>query len=303
MKRNLEQASGVLSLMRRRLPGRASFLDPALRLRQKETSVRVHSKPRSLRVAPAVVATLFRTVVACMAIEIAGLAVASAEPPPATVSTAASSSAPKAGSAAPGVTTAQPKGVIQAPLEKWRIIDSQSGPVNYYKLLQDGGRSIVRGSYQPPNKKAVLGFEVPERSRNRLHRLEWSWRAIKFPEKGDECVKERGDSSVVLYVTWRRFLRWYSLKYVWSTTRKPGTICDRRRNAFVAQDTVVLQSGGPPGVWKRESIDLTQEFRNHFGEGNERAEVPPLMGLGVMTDGDQTKTESTGDFADFVLSP
>jgi hypothetical protein len=26
------------------------------------------------------------------------------------------------------------------------------------------------------------------------------------------------------------------------------------------------------------------------------------MGLGVMTDGDQTKSESSGDFADFVFS-
>jgi hypothetical protein len=194
-------------------------------------------------------------------------------------------------------------GVLRPKLEQWRIIDSQSGPVNYYSLLQDAGRSFVRGSYQPPNRKAVLGFEVPEKSRNRLRRLEWDWRAIKFPARGDECVKERGDSPAVLYVTWRRFLRWYSLKYVWSTTRKPGTVCDRRRNTFVAQDTIVLESGGPLGVWKHESLDLVREFRAHFGEGDENAEVPPLMGLGVMTDGDQTKTESSGDFADFVLSP
>ena len=194
-------------------------------------------------------------------------------------------------------------GALRAAVEQWRIIDSQSGPVNYYSLLRDGPRTFVRGAYQPPNKKAVLGFEVPDAQRNRLHRLEWSWRAIKFPEQGDECVKEKGDSSAVVYVTWRRFLRWYSLKYVWSTTRTPGSVCDRRRNTFVAQDTIVLESGGPAGVWKHESIDLVREFRAHFGEGDEHAEVPPLMGLGVMTDGDQTKTESTGDYADFVLSP
>jgi hypothetical protein len=193
--------------------------------------------------------------------------------------------------------------VLRAAVEQWRIIDSQSGPVNYYAILRDGPLSFVRGSYQPPNKKAVLGFEVPEARRGRLRRLDWSWRAIKFPVKGDECVREKGDSPAVLYVTWRRFLRWYSLKYVWSTTRKPGTVCDRRRNTFVAQDTVVLQSGGPPGVWKHESIDLAREFRAHFGEGDEHADVPPLMGLGVMSDGDQTKTESSGDFADFVFSP
>jgi hypothetical protein len=194
-------------------------------------------------------------------------------------------------------------GTLRAPPEQWRIIDSQSGPVNYYAILHEGPLSFVRGSYQPPNKKAVLGFQVPESHRDRLRRLDWSWRAIKFPVQGDECVKNKGDSSAVLYVTWRRFLRWYSLKYVWSTTRKPGTICDRRRDAFIAQDTVVLESGGAPGIWKHESIDLAREFRAHFAEGDEHAELPPLLGLGVMTDGDQTKSESSGDYADFVFSP
>jgi hypothetical protein len=208
---------------------------------------------------------------------------------------AAPAATPKANASAPAV--------LRAAVEQWRIIDSQSGPVNYYAVLREGPISFVRGAYHPPNKKAVLGFEVPEARRGRLRRLDWNWRANKFPVKGDECVKERGDSAAVLYVTWRRFLRWYSLKYVWSTTRKPGTVCDRRRNAFVAQDTVVLQSGGPAGVWKHESIDLAREFRAHFAEGDEHADIPPLMGLGVMSDGDQTKTESSGDYADFVFSP
>jgi hypothetical protein len=194
-------------------------------------------------------------------------------------------------------------GVVRAAPERWRIIDSQSGPVNYYTIQRDAERTFLRGSYQPPNKKAVLGFEMPEKSRERVHRLEWSWRAVKLPLQGDECTKGKGDSAAVLYVTWRRFLKWYSLKYVWSTTRPQGTICDRRRNSFVAQDTVVLESGGPTGLWKREALDLTREFRAHFADGDEHADVPPLMGLGVMTDGDQTKTESIGDYSDFVLSP
>ena len=55
-------------------------------------------------------------------------------------------------------------------------------------------------------------------------------------------------------------------------------------------------------MWKRESIDLAREFRKAFADGDEKADLPPLVGLAVMTDGDQTKTESTGDYADFVLS-
>jgi hypothetical protein len=198
---------------------------------------------------------------------------------------------------------ASAKAVVRAPLEQWRIIDTQSGPVNYYSLMRDGELQFVRGTYRPPNKKAVLGFEMPDAGRKRMRHLEWSWRAMQFPEKGDECVKQKGDSAAVVYVTWRRTLRWYSLKYVWSTTRPPGTICDRRRETFVAQDTIVLESGGAPGVWKRESIDLAREFRKAFADGDEKADLPALVGLAVMTDGDQTKTASTGDYADFVLSP
>jgi DUF3047 family protein len=192
--------------------------------------------------------------------------------------------------------------VLRAAVEQWRFVDSQSGPVNYYSVLREDDLSFIRGTYQPPNKKAVFGFEVPESSRKRVQRLDWNWRAIKFPLESDECSSKKGDSTAVLYVTWKRTLRWYSLKYVWSATRPRGTVCDRRRNPFVAQDTVVLRSGGPPGVWNHESIDLAREFRTHFEDGDSKADVPPLIGLGIMTDGDQTKTESTGDYAEFVFS-
>jgi hypothetical protein len=214
-------------------------------------------------------------------------------------------SSPKKGTPAeadPSKASKATRPVIRAPVEKWRLIESESGPVNYYKLLRDAERPFIRGSYQPPHKKAVFGFELPEANRRRVQRLDWNWRAIKLPVQGDECSPKKGDSPAVVYVTWRRTLRWYSLKYVWSATRPTGTICDRRRNPFVAQDTVVLQSGGPLGVWKHESLDLAHEFRTHFEDGDPDADVPPLLGLGVMTDGDQTKTESTGDYADFVFS-
>jgi hypothetical protein len=216
---------------------------------------------------------------------------------------AAGGSAAKSPVAAAGAKVpAKKAGVIRASVDQWRLIDSQSGPVNYYRLMRDAERSFIRGAYQPPYKKAVFGFEVSEANRSRVKRLEWSWRPIKMPEHADECSPKKGDSPAVVYVTWRRMLRWYSLKYVWSASRPTGTICDRRRNAFVAQDTVVLRSGGPLGVWMKESIELAREFRAHFEDGDPDADVPPMIGLGVMTDGDQTKTESTGDYADFVLS-
>jgi hypothetical protein len=197
---------------------------------------------------------------------------------------------------------APPPGEFRLDVNKWRLAESESGPVNYYSVVNDPERPFIRGSYRKGYKKSVLAFELPDAEKDRARRLRWSWRAIKLPEQGNECTPGKGDSAAVLYVTWRRFMRWYTLKYVWSSVGTPGTICDRRRNAFVAQDTIILRAGGPLGAWQDESIDLRAEYRKHFEGGNPKASVPSLLGIGLMTDGDQTRTESTGDYAGFVLS-
>jgi hypothetical protein len=187
-------------------------------------------------------------------------------------------------------------------LDRWRLVESQSGPTNYYTVVPEAQRPFIRGAYKPGYKKAVFGIELPDAEKERARKLSWAWRAIKLPDRGNECTPGKGDSAAVIYVTWRRFMRWYTLKYVWSSVGTPGTICDRKRNAFVAQDTIILRAGGPLGVWQMEAIDLRAAFRTHFEGGNPRADVPPLLGIGLMTDGDQTKSESTGDYADFVLT-
>lgn len=186
-------------------------------------------------------------------------------------------------------------------VDKWRLAESESGPVNYYSVMKEQERSFIRGVYKPGYKKAVMAYELPDKEKEKASKLSWSWRAIKLPVQGNECNPGKGDSAAVIYVTWRRFMRWYTLKYVWSATGTAGTICDRRRNAFVAQDTIIMRAGGPLGAWQTETIDLRAAFRTHFEDGNPRASVPPLLGIGIMTDGDQTRTESTGDYAEFVL--
>ncbi|MEO7096250.1 MAG: DUF3047 domain-containing protein, partial [Polyangiales bacterium] len=126
-------------------------------------------------------------------------------------------------------------------------------------------------------------------------------RAVTLPVGGDECVSGKGDSAAVVYVSWKRGLRYYTLKYVWSAVSTKGAVCDRKRNPFVAQDTVVLESGGPLREWRNVSIDLASEFRNHFAGGDATAEVPDFIGLGLMSDGDQTKSDSSADWGTFVV--
>jgi len=178
----------------------------------------------------------------------------------------------------------------------FRVVDSYSGPVSYYKIVEDPAEPFIRAVYRPPLETVTLGAEVPEALRQRTRRVHWKWRAQVLPKGGNECKEGLGDSAAVVYISWKRGLKWYSIKYVWDTDAPKGQTCDQKRNLFVVQDTVILESGPPIGVWKDEAIDPTAEFRAHF-EGD----VPDFVGIGIMSDGDQTRSISAADYTGFAL--
>jgi hypothetical protein len=201
----------------------------------------------------------------------------------------------------PSVTHAEAPKVRLLP-QAFRIIPSESGDDNYFRRMTSPTGDFIRASYVPPMKTAVLGHEIPEALRPSVTRLSWRWRVQTFPIGANECGKGKSDSAAVVYVSWRRGLRWYALKYVWSTTAPKGAVCEKKRNPFAAQDTVVLESGGPVNEWRTVSLNPKAEFRKHFENGDPKADVPDLMGVGLMSDGDQTSSKSSADFGDFVVS-
>lgn len=188
-------------------------------------------------------------------------------------------------------------------MRRWQTVAQDSGPTNYYSVVDDAAvGTYIHSDYKPPYETMTRGYQVPESMRRTFHKISWKWRALVLPNGGNECARGKGDSAAVVYLTWKRGLKWYALKYVWSAVGPKGAFCDRKSNLFRAQETVVLQSGGPLNTWMTESLDLDAEFRRHFGNGDAHAEVPDFMGVGLMSDGDQTRSPSSADFAGFVLS-
>jgi hypothetical protein len=200
-----------------------------------------------------------------------------------------------------GRAQAAPPGELNLDVTRWHVVERESGPVNYYQVVNDPSMPFIHAQYTPPTATAVLGIEIGEVDRKRAREVSWQWRAVTLPKAGNECEDGKGDSAAVVYLTWKQTLKWYTLKYVWSTVGPRGAVCDRKRNPFVAQDTIILESGGPIGAWRSERVDLRQEFRKHFADGSPSADVPDFVGVGIMTDGDQTKSESSADYAEFVL--
>src|SRR5580704_9776599 len=102
-------------------------------------------------------------------------------------------------------------GDLYADVNGWRLIPRESGPVNYYRVVGDPLLPYIHAAYEPGYKTAVMGFEVPNGQARAFHRLTWKWRADVLPRGGDECAPGEEDSAAVVYVTWKRGLKWYSL--------------------------------------------------------------------------------------------
>lgn len=179
----------------------------------------------------------------------------------------------------------------------WRVVTSKSGPTNYYSQVVENGATFVRSKYVPGTKTTVLGWQTSDADRRGVKKLRWTWRAQTLPNGGDECRSGKEDSAAVVYVTWKSGLRYHTLKYVWSAVGTKGAVCDRKRNPFVAQDTIIVESGPANGAWRTVEIDLDAEHRRHFDN-----EAPPaFVGIGIMSDGDQTNSVSSADFGTFTL--
>lgn len=200
----------------------------------------------------------------------------------------------------PTALAAQP-GTIAVEPKDFHVVERESGPINYYRTLTKGQTSFVRGEYRPGLATVVLGFQIPSSDAAKVRSLTWRWRAVTLPRGGDGCTSGKRDSAATVYLTWKRALRWYTIKYVWTTVGTKGATCDKKRNPLVAQDTVVMEVGEPL-EWRSESVDLPGEFRRHFAGGDANADIPDFKGIAIMTDGDDTKSESAGDYADFVFS-
>ncbi|TMA18051.1 MAG: DUF3047 domain-containing protein [Deltaproteobacteria bacterium] len=191
---------------------------------------------------------------------------------------------------------------IPIDLHAFKVLERDSGPRNYYRTMSEvEEQEFIRGVYSPSLQTVTLFAPVPDELRRGARSLRFRWRALVLPRGGNECKSGRGDGAANVYITWKRGLRWYSVKLVWSTDAPAGATCNGTRNAFVASDSVIVRSGGPTGVWEEVEVDPDTLYRVHFEGGRADAEVPELQGIGILTDGDQTHNVSAADYAGFVF--
>jgi hypothetical protein len=181
----------------------------------------------------------------------------------------------------------------------FKVLEQDSGPVNYYSVLTEGGTEFIHSSYKPPLATVVLAAVVPEAARLTASRVSWRWRVHSPPTDSNDCGPGFSDSGAGVFLTFKSGMKYKILKYVWSTTGKVGSFCQSKRGLFLDRDTILLHVGGPLDTWQPESVDPRADYAKHFETKLE--DVPDFVGIAVMSDGDQSNSVVESDYADFVV--
>jgi hypothetical protein len=118
-----------------------------------------------------------------------------------------------------------------------------------------------------------------------------------FPTGADERREAVNDSVLAVYAVFPHSpVTVRTVKYVWSLSLPVGTTLSVSHGLT---RVIVLRSGQPTGRgWFEESVDVARDYRRLFGESPSRP-----LGIGVLTDADETKSRAVGDYATFALCP
>jgi hypothetical protein len=184
-------------------------------------------------------------------------------------------------------------------LKTFKVFKEDSGPVNYYTVVSEADGRMIRATYSLGLASVVLFAPVPDIARKRVTKVSWRWRVHTLPRDSNDCGPGFEDSAASVFIAFKSGLKLMALKYVWSTTGTPGTVCRSQRGWFFDRDTILVQVGGPLDVWKSFDVDPRAEFTKHFDVKPE--DVPDFVAIGVMTDGDSSHSLAAADYADFVV--
>jgi hypothetical protein len=215
--------------------------------------------------------------------------------------------------------SAQPEGTPQAP---WRIVEFPGGkkPVTQFSITTLDGEKVLK--VHTDKSYGTLVHDLAPLTLSGPALLRFRWR-LDVPLLRTDLTKKSGDDSPVkvcaLFDQPLESLSFYernlwrvmrsaahdpklpadTLCYVWDHLLPTGTLLP---SAFTKRlRMIVLNTGEKPlKQWVTHERDLAADFRAAFGA--ESPTIPPLVGLGVEADADNTADTSTAYVGDLVLS-
>jgi len=185
-----------------------------------------------------------------------------------------------------------------------------------YALVRDGDTVVVRAEAAGSASGLVFRVTAPAAE---ARVLRWRWKVDRLPQGADASAKAGDDAPARVYVTFQfdpaklgpvdRLLYetaraiygeappHASLMYVWDVAGAAGRSFP---NPFTSRVRTIVVEGGRSrlGQWLDYERDIVADYRTAFGE-----DPPPISGVAIMTDADNTGDRASAWFGDVSLEP
>lgn len=191
---------------------------------------------------------------------------------------------------------------------KWFNIDANSfvkvnelsGEGFYYSIRSDSGKNkMIHAEYLPSEKTVKLGYKFPD-TFHHIKKVSWDWRIIRPPVGSDESTRGKNDSGAAVYLVFSHKLQRFIIKYAFSNELPVGTIVCKDPFYPINRMYLVVASSlrnNPAGKWIHVEVNVESDFKKFYDSSN----CPDLRGIGIMTDGDETKSHVVADYRNFEL--
>ena len=183
-----------------------------------------------------------------------------------------------------------------------------------YALVVDGNQTVLkaRSSNAASGMVRNLAFSLSQ-----YPVLRWRWKIDDIIEKGDVSNRDGDDYPARIYLTfnaptgsgsfWQRTKRAAirtlygktppsaAIAYVWANRAAKGSI---HPNPYTNRVQMIVVESGPSlrGRWQTERRDVVEDYTAAFG-----TPPPPISGIAVMTDTDNTGSDATAWYGDIVF--
>ena len=195
----------------------------------------------------------------------------------------------------------------------FRNIDKHSS----YTLATENGVTVLKAEANASASGLTRDLTALKLDIREYPILKWRWKVANLIKNADIATKEGDDYPARIYVTFRydperagagmrmqygmakslygEYPPHAGINYVWDGKAPVGTMVP---NAYTARAMMfVVESGAKRiGEWVEVERNVYEDYKRAFKE-----EPPPVLGIAVMTDTDQTGEAATAWYGDIVV--
>ncbi|MEW6764547.1 MAG: DUF3047 domain-containing protein [Pseudomonadota bacterium] len=185
---------------------------------------------------------------------------------------------------------------------------------DYLTLREADGHVVIRADSRSAASALIREIRIDPRD---YPIIRWRWKVAGLIPGSDPRHKAGDDYPARLYITFdvppdrlgfgerlgyeaaRLFYGGTpplgALNYIWASAGTPGEIIP---NAYSSRARMIVVRSGPgqTGHWLEEERNVLEDYRRAFGE-----EPPPINGVAIMTDTDDTGGSATAWYGDIVF--